>query len=219
MRESLCRGLAWFLIVLGPSIAASAGPALAAEPVAQRISALTDERFGIRTPPILLLSRPDVRADLGLTPKQTEDAQVEIANLYVRAAALKGQTGPSAVAARKQVDDAQRLWFEGHLSPEQLNRLVQVDLQWEGPSALLSRPMVSDALSLSAEQRVALKQAIAARDAARVRGSSRDAAEHALALQTLKILTADQKGHWRAMLGKRFVPQIATALPAAPAPK
>jgi len=205
MRRQLTSALAavLFLLAPGPLPAALAGSDAGRGP-------LPDERLGVRTAPLLLLSRPDVCADLGLNASQRDDAEAAITDLYVRAAALRGKVGEPAVAGRKQIDEAQRGWFEGHLTPKQLNRLVQIDLQWEGPSALLSRPVVADTLRLSDDQRVALKQAVAGRDAARVRGTSPGAADRALATQALSQLTPEQRARWRVMLGDPFVPRLAS---------
>ena len=41
---------------------------------------LPDDRLGVRTAPVLLLSRPDVRADLRLSPGQAEAAERELAS-------------------------------------------------------------------------------------------------------------------------------------------
>lgn len=199
--------VAWFLIAFGTVPAALAGPDAGRDP---RRVPLPDERLGVRTAPLLLLSRPDVCADLDLNPNQRDDAEAAITDLYVRAAALRGKAGEPAVAGRKQIDEAQRAWFEGHLTPDQLIRLVQIDLQWEGPSALLSRPIVADTLRLSAEQRAALTQAVAGRDAARARGTPPGAADRALAAQALAQLTPEQKARWRVMLGNPFVPRLAS---------
>ena len=210
MRQRLTRVpsvAVWVLIALGTSSALIAGSTPVPGP---RRVPLPDERLGVRTAPLLLLSRPDVCADLRLNPRQLDEAEEAITDLYIRAAALRGQVGQPAIAGRKAIDEAQRVWFETHLTTEQLNRLVQIDLQWEGPSALLSRPVVADTLSLSTEQRVALKQAVAARDAARARGSAPGAAEQVLARQALSQLTPEQKVRWRAMLGNPFVPRLAS---------
>ena len=91
--------------------------------------------MGIRTAPILLLSRPDVQADLKLEETKVTSVQKLIEELTQRGQALRGQTGATAVAGRKAIDDAQREWLTTNLSEEQLTRLTQIDLQWEGPSA------------------------------------------------------------------------------------
>ena len=61
--------------------------------------AMPDGRFGCRTAPILLLTRPDVQAELQLEPRQISGAKGAIARLRERAAGLKGKDGSAAVAA------------------------------------------------------------------------------------------------------------------------
>src|ERR687890_537081 len=73
---------------------------------------LPDSRLGIRTVPLLLLSRPDVRADLGLNPAQTAEARCAISELHAKAAALGGKAGAEAIAARRAIDDEQRRRLE-----------------------------------------------------------------------------------------------------------
>jgi hypothetical protein len=172
---------------------------------------LPDSRLGVRTAPLLLLSRPDVQADLGLTPEQTASAQQTITSLYVQATALKGRPDAEALAARRAIDAAQRRWLEERLTTAQQDRLVQIDLQWEGPSALITRPLVAEALGLSAAQRTTLAAAIARRHRLRSQGEDRPEDERPLAEQALATLTPEQKERWRAMLGRPFVVQTATA--------
>jgi hypothetical protein len=172
---------------------------------------LPDDRLGVHTAPLLLLSRPDVRADLRLDAEQAESAERAITDLYVRAEALKGKTGAAAIAGRKAIDEAQQLWFDQHLTAEQRNRLVQIDLQWEGPAALVNRPLVAEMLGLTPEQRATLKQAVAQRDAGRSSQTDSRALEQTLAKQALSVLTSTQKERWRVMLGNPFVPQLAAS--------
>jgi hypothetical protein len=174
---------------------------------------LPDERLGIRTAPLLLLSRPDVRADLGLSARQAEDAEKAITELYLRALALRGKSGEQVVRGRQAIDEATRVWFETHLTPEQRNRLVQVDLQWEGPSSLVSRPVVADTLGLTPEQRASLKQAVAQSHAARAGGTPVTTVERELARQALALLTPAQKERWRIMLGRPVAFQLAATQP------
>lgn len=181
-----------------------------------QVPMLPDERLGIRTVPLLLLSRPDVRADLGLDERQTADALRAIADLHARAAALRGRPDADAVAARRAVDEAQRAWLEANLSAPQRDRLVQVDLQWEGPSSLVSRPIVADTLALTPEQRAAIRKAVGEHFQARARGTG-PVDEKALSLSVLGTLSPAQRDRWKAMLGRPFVPRLA-ARPAAATP-
>ena len=73
---------------------------LTAESVTHGEEPLPDERLGFRTAPLLLLSRPDVRADVGLNPKQTVEAEKAVADLFVRATALRGQRDRKAESSQ-----------------------------------------------------------------------------------------------------------------------
>lgn len=216
MRHGLT-GLAFALFVfltLGPPSTTAAGPGAGPDP-----APFPDARLGIRTAPILLLSRPDVRTDLGLSPKLSEEAERALSDLYVRAAALRGKRGVQAVAWRRTVDEAQRTWFETNLTPDQRRRLAQIDLQWEGPSSLVSRAVVTDTLGLTPGQHAALVQAVATRDAARARRTYTQADEQTLARQSLAVLSAAQRERWRAMLGRPFAPRLAATRVATQAPR
>jgi hypothetical protein len=176
-------------------------------------SGLPDDRLGVRTVPILLLSRVDVRADVGLTEPQAASVHAAIAELHARASRLRGKVGDEAVSGRKAVDDAQRSWIDTHLTPEQRDRLKQIDLQWEGPSALVSRPVVRDTLGLTVEQQAEIRKAIERRDAARGNLETRATAEVELARVALATLNETQRTRWKAMLGRPFAPQLAAGSP------
>jgi hypothetical protein len=178
---------------------------------------LSDARLGERTAPLLLLSRPDIQADLGLTTEQIASAEATIDELYTRAEALRGQdNSPQVVAERKAIDTAQTHWITTRLSSSQQDRLMQLDLQWEGPAALVSRRVVAETLELTPEQFRVLSQAAARHRAALRDGQTAGAAERAFAKTTLANLTADQQERWKVMLGKPLALKTA-AKPAAPA--
>ncbi len=202
MRDGARRALA-ALVLLGA--AAFPGSSLGDD------SPLPDSRLGIRTVPLLLLSRPDVRADLGLDPAQTAEARRAISELYVKAAALRGR-GEEAKTARSAINEEQRRRLEALLTPAQRDRLVQIDLQWEGPSALISRTMVAESLNLDDRQRATLAQAVADRDRRRAQAPDRGGDERQLAEQALAVLTEPQRARWRAMLGRPLaIPRLAGA--------
>ena len=181
---------------------------------------LPDSRLGIRTVPLLLLSRPDVRADLGLNPEQSAEARRAISELHAKAAALRGKTGAEAIAARRAIDEEQRRRLEAMLSPEQQDRLVQIDLQWEGPSALISRKIVAESLNLDDRQRATLAQAVSDCNRRRAQAAGGAGEERQLAEQALAILTEPQRARWRAMLGRPLViPQLVGPKAAGPSPK
>jgi hypothetical protein len=165
---------------------------------------LSDDRLGTRAAPLILLTRPDVRADLDLSVEQATDADAAIRDLYRRAEALRGQ-GDSAqvLAARRAIDEAGRDWLAAHLSEDQQTRLGQIDLQWEGPAALATRAPLAAALGLTRDQTQALRAAV---DESRRSGPG---SERRLAETTLGVLTPDQRDRWKAMLGRPFAVQIA----------
>lgn len=177
---------------------------------------LPTSRLGTRVTPLLLLSRPDVRADLRLTAEQAAKAEQEITELYLQAEALKDKAdAPQIIAARAAIDARGQNWIETQLSVAQRIRLTQIVLQWEGPEALVKRPIVAEVLNLSDAQRQTLTRAVARRDTLRAQDKHRIEDEHVLAEQSLSALTATQREKWQAMLGPVFHVQD---LPTATAP-
>jgi N-methylhydantoinase A/oxoprolinase/acetone carboxylase beta subunit len=170
---------------------------------------LPDSRFGTRTAPLLLLGRPDVRADLGLGPKQVEESDHAIGTLYARAAALKGKTGPEVVKAREQIDAEEQHWLKKHLTEAQYARLHQIDLQWEGATALISRKAVATRLKLHASQIEALRHAVAKRNEERKSGAHDPALEANFERTAMAILNETQREEWKQLLGHPFKLQLA----------
>ncbi len=171
--------------------------AIGAAPVVAGEWALPDSRIGVRTAPLLLMTRPDVQADLGLNSKQIESLHRAVVEIGGRAARIPGGSGAEAIAARRAVDEAQEAWIGKHLTEEQQGRLLQVDLQWEGPGALVSREWVARRLKLNEEQARAIGAAV-------VRNRS-DHDARAL-LSTLEAtLTVEQRSGWQTLVGRVFV--------------
>ena len=179
-------------------LALAAGPALAAG------WSLPDEARGSRVAPLLLLSRPDIRAELHLDADQAAGADRAIAEFHQKAAALRGRTDPAARSLRRAVDQGQWTWIEFHLGDDQRERLDQLELRWEGPAALAHRPEVAKALTLTPEQSTALARAVADRNAQRAKAHEPAAVEAELARRALAVLTDAQKQKWDAMLGPPF---------------
>jgi hypothetical protein len=175
---------------------------------------LPDSRMGIRTAPLLLLTRPDVQSDVGLEAEQVASLHKTIDELSERAQALRGKTGGEVVAERRAIDDEQARWLTTNLSDSQLRRLSQIDLQWEGTSALISRPAVADLLKLNATQIRQLTHLIADRNARIVLNGFNPAEEAALRRKSLAILTNPQLQAWNGTLGERC--QFVTAPPPEP---
>jgi hypothetical protein len=178
---------------------------------------LPDESRGSRVAPLFLLSRPEVREDLRIAPDQVAEIDKAIVDLFEKAAALKGKTGQAAIDARKAVDEGEKAWLEKHLAPDQIDRLWQVDLLWEGPASMVTRPTVAEALSLSDEQKAALHTALRERNAMRDKTKDVAAANHQFGAMALTILSNGQKQRWAEMVGhpiahnKPATPTAATA--------
>jgi hypothetical protein len=170
---------------------------------------LPDSRLGLRQAPLLLLSRPDVRADVGLDPSQAADAERMLTDLYVKAAALRGKSGPEVLAGRRVIDEAGEEWLKTRLTEAQRKRLVEVDLQWEGPSARISRPVVADHIGLTPDQHARLAEAVNERKRQITEGADARESIPALTQLTLTLLTSEQRDRWFAMLGHHFSPQLA----------
>ena len=165
---------------------------------------LPDDRFGIRTAPLLLLSRPDVQVDLRLERAQVLGTQNTINELTRRALALRGKTGAAVVAERRAIDEAQLQWLSDNLTGNQLERLRQIDLQWEGVPAMLSRHMVATYLKLTAEQQQTLARIIAERNRLRAQGRSAPQLEQSFQQKALAVLSNGQQELWAILLGTPF---------------
>jgi hypothetical protein len=183
-------GLAWALAVT------AAGRGAAHDEVT-----VLDDRFGCRVAPILLLARPDVQQDLKLDAQQILRARTAIARLIERGLLLKNQSGPAVVAGRKAIDDDMASWLVQHLKLDQRDRLHQVSLQWEGPSAMVDRPLVAEYLSLSADQQSSIARVLAERDSRRAQGGLTTDARERFTAQALAILSREQKEQWDRLLG------------------
>jgi hypothetical protein len=149
------------LVVLGVGLGGFTRNALGGE--------LADDRLGMQIAPIVLLARSDVQRDLNLEPRQIAACRRAAGALYDRAALLKGRKDAGARAARRAIDEEMTKWLDKILTPEQLGRLEQIDLQWEGASAMLSRPFLDESLNLSDVQKRKVQDCIDAGKALRAR--------------------------------------------------
>ena len=174
---------------------------------------LPDTRVGIRTAPLLLLSRPDVQADLRLEPVQISGIHDTINELTRRALALRGKTGPAVMTERRAIDEAQAEWLARNLSGNQLARLRQIELQWEGARAMLSRPTVADYLKLTPEQRQMLVRTITQSNLQRNRGASTPQDEQALSDAARSVLSKIQQELWANLLGTPCRFAMSSAVP------
>ncbi len=177
-------------------VLAGAGPG--SEPGAATV---LDERFGSRTAPILLLVRPDVQLEVHLDAKQVADAKSEIARLVERALSLKDKKGDAVLQERWRIDQEMVRWLTTSLSETQFERLLQVNLQWEGAAAL-TRPHVLSHLKITKDQRLSIDQLLAQVEATRrARGLVTPGEVGRVTAQALAVLTPDQKAHWIDLLG------------------
>jgi hypothetical protein len=168
--------------------------------------------------PSRLLWRPEVVADLGLTPEQTAALRAGAAEEWVRAAELfrdlHDLPGDQQAARFAEFHRRREQRLAAVLTPQQRDRLRQLSLQREGPAAL-TRPEIADALGLDPGQRTAL-EATARRTGERMTALYADAhaglgreefARRRAALQSAAaeeiaaVLTEAQADAWRGMLG------------------
>ena len=110
------------------------------------------------------------RPTFASSPVRSRALKNMINELTKRAAALRGKSGAAVMAERRAIDEAQVDWLAKNLTGNQLIRLRQIELQWEGASAMLSRPTVADYLKLTPEQRQTLVRMISERNAQRSAG-------------------------------------------------
>jgi hypothetical protein len=160
---------------------------------------------------LLLLSRPDVQSELHLDQSQVLGAYNMINDLTRRALALRGKTGTAVIAERRAIDQAEVEWLGKNLSGNQLQRLRQIELQWEGASAILSRPTIADHLRLSVDQRQALARAISERNAIRSRPSEGAESQSAFNQKTETVLSKEQQEIWLSLLGTPVRFKVVTA--------
>ena len=167
---------------------------------------LPDASRGARVAPILLLSRPEIQAELHMKPDQVSDVARVIADARHKAIQLRGRTDAAAVDLRRGVDEEQRAWLETKLTEDQVERLSEIDLRWEGVAAIATRPGVAESLALSSDQKATLGRAVIERNAHRGRPLERErdpaAAERHFTQQVWSTLTDGQRKRWERMLGR-----------------
>lgn len=171
---------------------------------------LADDRLGMRTVPILLLTRSDVQKALNLEPQQVATCRRAAVALYDRAALVKGRKDAGAQAARRAIDQEMSLWLDKYLTPEQLARLEEIDLQWEGASAMLSRPFLDESLHLTDEQKKQVEHCIAEGKAKRTREGWSYESHVNQTRKAIAFLDDRQRAMWIKVLGPPCAFQIAT---------
>jgi hypothetical protein len=179
---------------LAIGIAGLPGVGQAAEPL--------DDRFGTRTAPMILLARTDVQADLKLTAEQIDQVNRAGALLYWKAYRLRGKREAAVLQARRAIDDEATTWLKEHLTEWQYSRLHEIDLQWEGVGAMLSRPIIAESLSIDPDQQHKLLAILATRyDSLHARQPWTIADQEHLSQRVLPLLTPNQRELWARLLG------------------
>ncbi len=193
MRHGLTMAPAGLLLVL---VLTGAGP----NPVPGEVT-VPDERFGSRMAPILLLTRSDVQTDLSLDPRQIASAKTEIARLIEKARQLMSKNGPAIQDKRQRIDLEMIRWLKATLSEDQRERLLQVNLQWEGAMAM-TRPHIRTHLKLTEPQCLAIDSLVAQlKSRRRERGVLNPVELGQFTAQARAVLTPVQQENWDSLLG------------------
>jgi hypothetical protein len=127
---------------------------------------------------------------------------------------LKNKKGPGVLEERQAIDDEMARWFVDALSDKQRVRLRQIDLQWEGASALC-RMSVAGYLDMSEQQRSTVERLLAEREKRRPKGLLAPGDLETFSRQMLSVLTPSQRVHWDGLLGPpcRFAIEHPAAAP------
>jgi hypothetical protein len=206
------RILAHALLTVGVLLAAEqTRAATAAEPL--------DDRLGIRTVPIMLLLRSDVQVDLKLDAQQIALCHRAARVFYQRALAIRGRTGPGVVGERRAIDEQWNDWLQKQLTEAQLSRLDQLDLQWEGASAMLSRPKLLDALRLTQEQKETVSKLVSDARARRTNAPPTYDDHVDLTRRAIAVLNDSQKKLWIDLLGPACPFSVASRVTAPATPR
>ncbi len=168
-----------------------------------------DGRLGYRTVPIFLLMRPDVQADLKMTSEQVTECHRAAQAFQTRASRLVGRKDQAVVAVRREIDEALTEWLSLHLSAEQFGRFEQIDLQWEGAAAMLSRPFLDESLSLTPDQKKRVSECISQAQAQRARTGWSYEDHVNLTRKAIAILTERQRELWIHLIGPRCAFSVA----------
>jgi hypothetical protein len=166
-------------------------------------AALTNGRFGMPIAPIYLLVRPDVQRDLRLNHQQVASARELAGRLIERLLNLKrNKPGPDAIMAeQRKIDELMAAWLKRELSEPQLERFSQINLQWEGASALRLEA-VAQYLGLGEVQRLKVGNLLAERNKRGREGTLKPGEFDWFSQQALGVLTEPQKEQWDTLLGE-----------------
>jgi len=160
-----------------------------------------EDLLGLRIQPIFLLTRVDVQTDLKLHPDQIADLNRVGAELYRKAQPLRGKSGAAVVEARRQIDEELTQLLGTRLTIHQLERLWEIDHQWEGAAAMV-RPIVAEYLGLTPEQKQKVTQYLSEFMEQRTRAPWTASDHFRLTSKAVAILSDKQKQLWANLLGK-----------------
>ncbi len=107
---------------------------------------------------------------------------------------------PGHRAARRQIDQEMSLWLTTYLTAEQLDRLDQIDVQWEA-GAMLSRPFLDESLNLTPEQKKKVEACVAERNKERDRGAWTYEDHVSETRKAIAVLDERQRALWIRALG------------------
>lgn len=166
---------------------------------------LPDSEWGKRKAPMLLLSRQDIRTAIGLDAEKSAEAEAASRAFFLKAKKLFGLQGEKVFAAQRQLNDEQALWLKSRLTETQRTRLLQIDLQWEGPTALVSRRGLADWLGLNAEQRTILVREVNQFVVKHKSGPVPENDVRVLSRNMMAVLSEPQQEQWTTLLGEPFM--------------
>jgi hypothetical protein len=160
-----------------------------------------DDQLGRRIQPIFLLTRVDVQTDLKLLPDQIAGVNQAGEILYRKAQMLRGKSGPAVVEERRKIDEGLTQWLKARLTLNQLERLREIDLQWEGAAAM-ARPIVAEYLGLTPDQKQKVTQWVTESRQQRERATWTAIDHFRLTAKAVTTLSDKQKELWADLVGR-----------------
>jgi hypothetical protein len=165
--------------------------------------------------PLGLLMRKDVQEDLKMSEDQVSKVK-ELSDKQREAMAeMKDLSKEERQDKMKEMGKANQKALVQILKPEQQKRLKQLQLQQEGPNAIVRNPEVADGLNLNGDQREKLKGI--ADDTRKEMQDLRDSGETGPEMfkkmaeinknsgeKIMAVLTDEQKTKWKEMQGEPF---------------
>ena len=166
-----------------------------------------------------LLDQKSVQEELKLSDEQIKKVKELSEKQRESFRGQRGQRGQRDEETRKKMEEARQAADKavaGILKPEQLKRVKQISLQQQGARSL-SNPEVASALKLTDEQMSKIKSIQEETRPARGQRGQRDEetrkkmeeARKAANEKLMNVLTTEQKGKWKELIGEPFKGEIA----------